>query len=78
MQMTPYATRAADGMYLMLRWYRLAEATSGAAVVFAHGGGLMAGTLDHYDAMMRTYVQASGIPLLAVDYRVLFKPSTFR
>jgi acetyl esterase/lipase len=37
-QVTEYATQAADGTAIALRWHRPAGATSGAAVVYVHGG----------------------------------------
>lgn len=39
-------------------------------LVFFHGGGLVAGDLDTHDAICRTLVEAAGIRLLAVDYRL--------
>jgi acetyl esterase/lipase len=69
-QVTEYATQAADGTTIALRWHRPAGTTSGAAVVYVHGGGMIAGTLAHADALARRYVQAAGVPFLTVDYRL--------
>jgi len=40
------------------------------AVVYAHGGGMIAGNLDVYDAVVAEYVAATGVPFLSVDYRL--------
>lgn len=66
--------RAGDGATLPLRWYRRAgQPSPGSAVLYLHGGGMILG-LDElgvlYDAAARTYVAASGVPLLLVDYRI--------
>lgn len=67
---TEYTTHAADGTPIALRWHQPMGAASGAAVVYVHGGGLIAGTLAHADALARRYVQAAGVPFLTVDYRL--------
>lgn len=41
-----------------------------AALVFFHGGGLVAGGLDTHDALCRTLAAASGCAIFAVDYRL--------
>lgn len=52
-----------------LRWYVPATGGSGAAVVYLHGGGMIAGTLDGYDPLLRHYARLTGVPFLAVGYR---------
>ncbi len=62
----------ADGAQLDLTWYSLADAP-GSAVLYLHGGGMIHGlgqTQPGYDAIVRSYVAASGVPMLMVDYRV--------
>ena len=61
---------AADGEQLELRWYTKAGSTPGSAVVFVHGGGMVGGSVDLYDGVMAGYVNATGVPFLAVDYRL--------
>src|SRR5690625_4860966 len=63
-----------DGHQIGLRWYRRAGvAAPGSAALYLHGGGMI---LDWerlgglYDAAVRGYVAVSGVPMLAVDYRV--------
>jgi acetyl esterase/lipase len=59
-----------DGVVLEARWYTKGDARPGSAVVYAHGGGQVAGTLDHYDRRMRVYVAETSVPILSVGYRV--------
>ncbi len=40
------------------------------ALVFFHGGGLVAGGLDTHDALCRTLAAVSGCAIFAVDYRL--------
>jgi acetyl esterase len=40
------------------------------AVLFAHGGGWIMGTLDAYDALCRALANRSGAAVLSVDYRL--------
>lgn len=40
------------------------------ALVYFHGGGLVAGTLDSYDGIARELAHASGCRLIAVGYRL--------
>jgi len=57
-----------------LHWYRRADGVqSGSAALYLHGGGMIfdwghLGPL--YDAAVRGYVAASGVPMLVADYRV--------
>jgi acetyl esterase len=41
-----------------------------AAIVYAHGGGWALGGLDTHDALCRELAVRSGLPVLAVDYRL--------
>lgn len=68
-----------DGTALTMAWYRPQQPTapghpaSGSAVLYLHGGGMIFGlaeTAPMYDSLVRTYVAASGVPFLMVDYRV--------
>jgi acetyl esterase/lipase len=59
-----------DGVTLEARWYTNGDARPGSAVVYAHGGGQVAGTLDHYDRRMRVYVRETSVPILSIGYRV--------
>lgn len=63
-----------EGHAVELRWYRrTGVGQPGSAVLYLHGGGMI---LDWerlgglYDAAVRDYVVASGVPMLTVAYRV--------
>jgi acetyl esterase/lipase len=57
---------------LRLRVYTplAATATELPGLVFFHGGGLVAGSLDSHDPICRSLSNASGCRLIAVDYRL--------
>jgi len=67
---TDERTAGSDGGELALRWYALEGSAPGSAVVYLHGGGRIAGSIDLYDHRVARYVAASGVPMLAVDYRL--------
>ncbi|MCM3920087.1 alpha/beta hydrolase [Frankia sp. AiPs1] len=67
----------ADGARLLLRWYRTADtdtdtddATPGPAVLYLHGGGMILGGVPINDGAVSRLVSRSGVPFLAVDYRL--------
>ncbi|MDP4502247.1 alpha/beta hydrolase [Nonomuraea turcica] len=68
--MTPCTATATDGAAIPMRWYTHAGSRTGAAVVYIHGGGMICGSLDNYDRLVRHYVQLTGVPFLAVGYRL--------
>ncbi|TQN68271.1 Carboxylesterase NlhH [Colletotrichum shisoi] len=41
-----------------------------AAVVYVHGGGFVAGDVDIFAPQIKRFVEASGLPFFAVDYRL--------
>ncbi len=69
-ELRDFSTISPDGARIGLRWYAKAGSAPGSAVVFAHGGGMIAGNLDVYDPMVSRYVNDSGVPFLSVDYRL--------
>ena len=62
--------RSFDGAEIGARWYWTKGSSRGPAVVYLHGGGMVAGSIDHYDARIGAYVLRSGVPMLAVEYRL--------
>jgi acetyl esterase len=58
----------ADGV--ACRLYRPQTTQTKGAVVYAHGGGWVMGSLDTDDALCRELAVRSGLPVLAVDYRL--------
>jgi acetyl esterase/lipase len=69
-QLTSFSTTTEDGIQLELRWYSRKNAAPGSAVIYIHGGGMILGILDTYDAVVSAYVTATGVPFLAVNYRL--------
>ncbi len=68
----PTVVRAADGVDLPALWYRPGGSSpvGGPAALFLHGGGMILGSVAATDRAIATYADLSGIPLLAVDYRL--------
>jgi acetyl esterase/lipase len=67
---THFLTTADDGAAISLRWYTRNDESPGSAVVYAHGGGMILGSVDHYHTWVAWYVEQTGIPFLAVEYRL--------
>jgi acetyl esterase/lipase len=63
----------ADGHTIALRSYIPEDAPSGRlrpALMYFHGGGLVAGGLDSHDAICRALCHAAALQLISVDYRL--------
>jgi acetyl esterase/lipase len=68
---TDFTTPAGDGRgEIELRWYTPASATPGPAVVYAPGGGMLAGSVDLYNEVVAWYAAESGVPFLSVELRL--------
>jgi acetyl esterase/lipase len=65
-----HEVEVSDGMSILARWYVKAGRSPGSAVVYLHGGGMVAGSVQLYDKIVAKYVQDTGIPFLSVDYRL--------
>lgn len=66
-----FVVEAEDGFEVPLRLYRRAGGVGlTAGVVYVHGGGLIAGSVDAYDRLVRHYVQVTGVTFVAVGYRL--------
>ena len=61
-----------SGVPLRVRVYTPPDAPHGrlAGLVYFHGGGLVAGSLESHDGIARSLCRASGCRVLAVDYRL--------
>ena len=59
-----------DGEPILLRGFEKSGPQPGSAALYLHGGGMLLGSVDVYNEILRRYVSASGVPLLAVDYRL--------
>ncbi|HUR75167.1 MAG TPA: alpha/beta hydrolase [Sporichthya sp.] len=44
------------------------EGAAAAAIIYAHGGGWVAGTLDTYDTTFRALANRAGVSVVALDY----------
>lgn len=53
---------------LAASWYHRRDSSPRSSVVYAHGGGMIAGSVDRYDPLIRHYVNLTGVPFLAVRY----------
>jgi acetyl esterase/lipase len=69
-QMASFSTTTQDSTLIELRWYTRQDTLPGSTVVYTHGGGMILGTLDTYNAIVSAYVNATGVPFLAVNYRL--------
>ncbi|HEY9315978.1 alpha/beta hydrolase, partial [Williamsia sp.] len=67
---TTFTATADDGTGISARWYVRGDSTPGSAVVYLHGGGMICGSVDLYEPLVRHYVQLTGVPILSVDYRL--------
>ena len=65
-----FSVRSHDGKDILLRLFHKRGSQPGSAALYVHGGGMLLGSVDVYDEILRRYVSASGVPLLAVDYRL--------
>jgi acetyl esterase/lipase len=65
-----HVTRSPDGADIPLRWYSLRGHSPGSAAVYLHGGGMIMGNIDLYHGTVARYVADTGVPMLAVEYRV--------
>ncbi len=69
-RVTDFHAVAGDGTKVLLRWYAKDGAAPGSAALYLHGGGMILGSVALYDAPIARYVSATGVPMLAVDYRL--------
>jgi acetyl esterase/lipase len=69
-KVTDFYATVTDGTKLLLRWYVKDDAAPGPAALYLHGGGMIAGSVALYDGPVSRYVSNSGVPMLAVDYRL--------
>jgi acetyl esterase len=61
---------ATSSVSVPVRIYRPYQAVAnGPVAVFIHGGGWVFGDLESHDGLCRTLAQASGVVIVAVDYR---------
>ena len=61
---------ADDGHPIPLRLYRPDRSREGPLVVDIHGGGMIAGTLDQQEALLKSLSARAELPFLTPDYRL--------
>ncbi len=65
-----HAAPADDGHQVALRLYRPDRVRPGPLVLDIHGGGMIAGTLDQSDALLRSLSARAELAILTPDYRL--------
>ncbi|WP_061291000.1 alpha/beta hydrolase [Herbidospora cretacea] len=68
-EVVDFTVPASDGHTVPLRLYKPPTVPS-VLVVYLHGGGLIAGSIDGYDHVCRRYAAEAGVAVIAVDYRL--------
>lgn len=68
------STTTDDDHELPLRWYEPSGGGPGSAVLYLHGGGMVGGSAELYEPLVRLYVEWSGVPFLSVDFRPAPQP----
>jgi acetyl esterase/lipase len=66
-----FSTKATDGHEIVCRWYTKNDHPQpGSAILYAHGGGMIALTIKNYDEVAKRYVSRTGVPFMLVEYRL--------
>ena len=67
-----FHTKAEDGHDIICRWYTKngTNLSNSPAICYAHGGGMIAITIDLYDEIVKRYVTRTGVPFMLVEYRL--------
>ena len=66
-----FKTKASDGHEIICRWFTKNDyPLPGSAVLYSHGGGMIALTIDNYSEPVKRYVSRTGVPFMMVDYRL--------
>jgi acetyl esterase/lipase len=69
-KVTEFEAPSHDGHQVPLRLYTKDGAASGPLVVYLHGGGMIMGSVELYDRLVRNLTSRSGVAMLAPDYRL--------
>jgi acetyl esterase/lipase len=63
--------RSYDGAEIRLRLFEKKDTRRpGSAVLYLHGGGMVLGNVEVFDAILRRLASQSGVPIVGVDYRL--------
>lgn len=69
-EIVDYSVPAADGATLLARWYRKPSSDNTAAVLYLHGGGMIAGSVPAFDGPVSRYVARTDVAMLSLEYRL--------
>ena len=69
-KVTEFEVASHDGYQVPLRLYIKDGAAPGPLVVYLHGGGMIMGSVELYDKLVRSLTSRSGVAMLAPDYRL--------
>lgn len=69
-EVSHHEASAGDGVTVPLRLFAPQEAADGPLLIYLHGGGMIAGTLDQYDALLRWLSARAELAVLAPEYRL--------
>lgn len=64
-----YTMTAEDGAELSLHYFHKDGIQPGSAIVYAHGGAMIMGSVSLFRSLIARHVSGTGVPFLAVDYR---------
>jgi acetyl esterase/lipase len=67
-EVVDFTVSASDGHTVPLRLYKPSNVAN--VLVYLHGGGLIAGSIDGYDQVCRRYASEARVAVIAVDYRL--------
>jgi acetyl esterase/lipase len=67
---TDFHATTADRADVLVRCYVKKGGAAGPAALYLHGGGMISGSVAVYDGPISRYVSSSGVPMLAVEYRL--------
>lgn len=65
-----FETFTDDGTKINLHWYKKRDSKSKSAIVYVHGGGRIAGSIDMYKPLLKHYTHLSDVPFLSIEYRL--------
>jgi acetyl esterase/lipase len=69
-EIVDHSVSAADGATLLARWYRKPSSDNRAAVLYLHGGGMIAGSVPAFDGPVSRYVGRTSVAMLSLEYRL--------
>ncbi|KAK4541699.1 hypothetical protein LTR36_007408 [Oleoguttula mirabilis] len=67
-----FHTKADDGHDILCRWFTKtgSKLSGSSAICYAHGGGMISLNVDFFDEPIKRYVSRTGVPFMAIEYRL--------